>query len=61
MVSVVMCPRDILPPGGYELLASAPPRLCIHPPGDARRIQALSKCSTNQSRAGAAASLKSLM
>ena len=61
MVSVVMYSRDISPPGGYEVHAPAPPRLCMHPPGDARRIQALSKCSTNQSRAGAAASLKSLM
>jgi hypothetical protein len=37
MVSVVMCSRDISPPGGYEVHAPAPPRLCIHPPGDARR------------------------
>jgi hypothetical protein len=37
MVSVVMYSRDISPPGGYEVHAPTPPRLCIHPPGDARR------------------------
>jgi hypothetical protein len=37
MVPVVMYSRDIPPPGGYEVHAPAPPRLCIHPPGDARR------------------------
>lgn len=37
MVPVVMYSRDISPPGGYEVHAPAPPRLCLHPPGDARR------------------------
>ena len=37
MVSVVMYSREISPPGGFEVHTPAPPRLCIHPPGDARR------------------------
>jgi len=37
MVPVVMYSRDISPPGGFEVHTPAPPRLCIHPPGDARR------------------------
>jgi hypothetical protein len=37
MVPVVMYSRDIPPPGGYEVHAPTPPRLCIHPPGDTRR------------------------
>jgi hypothetical protein len=37
MVSVVTYSRDVLPRGGFELHASAPPRLYMHPRGDARR------------------------
>jgi len=37
MVPVVMYSRDVSPPGGLEARTSAPPRLCIHPRGDARR------------------------
>lgn len=37
MVSMVTCSRDVSPLGGFEVHTSAPPRLCIHPPGDARR------------------------
>ncbi len=37
MVPVVMYSRDISPLGGFEVHTPAPPRLCIHPPGDARR------------------------
>ena len=32
-----MCSRDVSPPSGFEVHTPAPPRLCIHPPGDARR------------------------
>jgi hypothetical protein len=32
-----MYSRDVSPPGGFEARTSAPPRLCIHPRGDARR------------------------
>ena len=37
MVPVVMYSRDVSPPGGFEAHTPAPPRLCIHPRGDARR------------------------